>query len=86
MMTWPKDCLVIPMIPGAMPWENPEDLISYQTQRVFNKVVGIGLLTFLFIVGCPANIVNMIVFFKQGLSPTSRLLFLLVCVLSLIHI
>ena len=76
MKTWPKDCLVIPMIPGAMPLDNAEDLVASETQDMFSRFLSMGLLTLLFVVGSPANIVNMIVFYKQG---TGR-------ILSLIHI
>ena len=66
-MTWPKECLVIPLVPGSMPWEQPEDLVSYETQQVFVRVVSIGLLSLLFCLGSPANVLNMIVFFRQGI-------------------
>ena len=65
-VTAPEGCLVIPFF-LFFPWSHPEDLVSRQTQQDFNKFLNVYILTALFLVSVPTNMLNMAVFWRHGL-------------------
>ena len=52
----------------TIPWNNPNNLISLQTEQLFDRIKATVLIPVLFLIGFPANCINMAVFFKQGLK------------------
>ena len=52
---------------GFIPWDNPDNLISAKLEAFAERLKGAIVLPFLFLIGGPANIINMAVFYKQGL-------------------
>ncbi|XP_076461724.1 uncharacterized protein LOC143294179 [Babylonia areolata] len=50
-----------------IPWNNPDNIISAEVENVTRRVKD-TLVTFLFLIGGPANVINMAVFYKQGLK------------------
>ena len=65
-VTSPEGCLVIPFSHFS-PWSHPEDLVSRQTQQDVNRFLNVYILTALFIVSVPTNLLNMAVFWRHGL-------------------
>ena len=65
-VTSPEGCLVIPFSLFS-PWSHPEDLVSRQTQQDVNKFLNVYILTALFLVSVPTNLLNMAVFWRHGL-------------------
>ena len=52
----------------TIPWDNPHNLISLETEQLFDRIKATVLIPILFLVGFPANCINMAVFYKQGLN------------------
>ncbi|KAL8609089.1 hypothetical protein ACOMHN_030430 [Nucella lapillus] len=55
------------------PWNNPDNLVSRGAVEVGSKVRS-DLILILFLIGGPANVINMAVFFKQGLRERVNIL------------
>ena len=51
-----------------IPWNNPDNIISLQAEDLVNKLKDLVFLPILFLIGGPANVINMAVFYKQGLK------------------
>ena len=64
-VTAPEGCLVIPFF-LFFPWSHPEDLVSRQTQQDVSKFLNVYILTPLFLVSVPTNLLNMAVFWRHG--------------------
>ncbi|KAK7486142.1 hypothetical protein BaRGS_00022608 [Batillaria attramentaria] len=60
----PDGCLYVRHAPG----QNTDDLVSAEFQRSFSKFLRAALLTVMFVIGSPMNIMNMVVFVKHGLK------------------
>lgn len=52
---------------GAHSWEDQRELISCETFQIIETVVFCGLTPLLFAIGLPTNILNCMVFYRQGL-------------------
>ncbi|XP_076446360.1 uncharacterized protein LOC143283866 [Babylonia areolata] len=60
-----------------LPWDHPDNIVSQQVANYVTKIKNI-ILAFSFLIGGPANVINMAVFYKQGLQDRVNLcLFLL---------
>nr|KAG5688945.1 hypothetical protein BaRGS_031344 [Batillaria attramentaria] len=60
--------------PGSyIPWNNPDNIISVETYLRIEKAIMCGLNPVFLIYGVPANMVNCIVFFRQGLGDRMNL-------------
>ena len=53
---------------GFVPWDNPDNLVSLEAEAFVERLKGAIVLPLLFLIGGPANIINMVVFYKQGLK------------------
>ncbi|KAL8583813.1 hypothetical protein ACOMHN_036448 [Nucella lapillus] len=60
-------CLVLQM-EGTPPWNNPTNLISAHTEEFVDQVKYSVILPILFLIGGPANVINMAVFYRQGMK------------------
>ena len=65
--TIPHNCVILPMN-VTVPWNNPNNLISLETQNFFERIKATVIIPVLFLIGFPANCINMAVFFKQGIK------------------
>ncbi|XP_025098587.1 uncharacterized protein LOC112566574 [Pomacea canaliculata] len=61
----------------VLPWNNVYDLISYETYQRLNLILQCVVKPILSVVGIPSNIVNCVVFWRQGLR--DRMNFCLFC-------
>ena len=52
---------------GFFPWDNPDNLVSLEAEAFAERLKGAIVLPLLFLIGGPANVINMAVFYKQGL-------------------
>ena len=52
----------------TIPWNNPNNLISLETEQLFDRIKATVFIPILFLIGFPANCINMAVFFQQGLK------------------
>ena len=50
-----------------IPWDNPDNIISRETESIVRILKDVVFLPILFLIGGPANVINMAVFYKQGL-------------------
>ena len=50
-----------------VPWDNPDNLVSLEAEAFAERLKGAIVLPLLFLIGGPANFINMAVFYKQGL-------------------
>ncbi|KAL8589873.1 hypothetical protein ACOMHN_023960 [Nucella lapillus] len=90
-MTSSDNCRRLQFV-GHAPWDHPEKIFTTENEAFFERLKGAIVLPFLFLIGGPANVINMAVFFKQGLKERINLclfalaavdgLYLLVCVLQ----
>ena len=51
-----------------LPWDNPTNVISAETEDLVRRWKNAVVLPILFLIGGPANVLNMAVFYKQGLK------------------
>ena len=49
-----------------LPWDNPDNIVSAEVEDITRRVKNAAL-PVLFLIGGPANVINMAVFYKQGL-------------------
>ena len=63
----PENCIILAMN-TTIPWNNPNNLISLEAKQLFDRIKASVLIPVLFLIGFPANCINMAVFFKQGLK------------------
>ena len=63
----PDSCIVLG-VNTTIPWDNPHNLISMETEHLFDRIKSAILVPALYLIGLPANCINMAVFFKQGLK------------------
>ena len=61
------ECLVL-RFQGFIPWDNPDNIISSQAESIVRKLKDVVFLPILFLIGGPANVINMAVFKRQGLK------------------
>ena len=61
-----SDCKTL-RFDGFIPWDNPDNLVSIEVEAFAERLKGAIVLPLLFLIGGPANVVNMAVFYKQGL-------------------
>ena len=52
---------------GFVPWDNPNNLVSLEVEAFVERLKGAIVLPLLFLIGGPANVINMVVFYKHGL-------------------
>ncbi|XP_025097632.1 uncharacterized protein LOC112565946 [Pomacea canaliculata] len=57
----------------ASPWNNVDDLITYETFQKFNLYVQCLIKPLVLLVGVPSNVVNCVVFWRQGLRDRMNL-------------
>ncbi|KAL8568174.1 hypothetical protein ACOMHN_027697 [Nucella lapillus] len=55
------------------PWDNPYNIISLQTYQTFAKIMFCYVSLGLFWVGVPSNLINCVVFYRQGLQERMNL-------------
>ena len=48
------------------PWNNPDNVISYETLATIDNIFICYFNPIIFIIGVPANVLNCVVFFCQG--------------------
>lgn len=66
-MVVPEGCLVL-QFSDYLPWDNPKSYISLHTELISYRIkVGL-LMPICFFFGAPANIINMMAFYRQGLK------------------
>ena len=63
----PQKCIILGMN-TTIPWNNPNNLISLEAEQLFDRIKATIIIPILFLIGFPANCINMAVFFKQGLK------------------
>ena len=50
-----------------LPWDNPDNIVSAEVEDITRRLKNAAL-PVLFLIGGPANVINMAVFYKQGLK------------------
>ena len=79
----PEGCIILGLN-STIPWDNPYNLVSLEAEHLFDRVKSAILIPVLFLIGFPANCVNMVVFFKQGLRKRINLCLFSLALLHLI--
>ena len=51
-----------------LPWDNPDNIVSAEVEEMTRRLKDTLFLPILFLIGGPANVINMAVFYKQGLK------------------
>ena len=62
-----SQCGLVLRFPDFIPWDNPDNIISRETESIVRILKDVFFLPILFLIGGPANVINMAVFYKQGL-------------------
>ena len=77
-MSVPEGCHVVRFEnTGVLPWYNQEDIVSAKVEDIARRVKD-NVLPVIFLIGGPANVINMAVYYKQGLKERINL-----CLLAL---
>ncbi|XP_076462771.1 uncharacterized protein LOC143295092 [Babylonia areolata] len=63
----PSQCVVL-QFEDFVPWDNPDSLVSAHTEDLVRRMRDTIVLPLLYLIGGPANVINMAVFYKQGLK------------------
>ena len=56
-----------------VPWDNLHNIISFETFLAFENVMTCGVSLILFLIGVPTNLLNCLVFYRQGLRDRMNL-------------
>ncbi|KAL8598173.1 hypothetical protein ACOMHN_043244 [Nucella lapillus] len=51
-----------------IPWNNEDNIVSFETEDLIRRLHSVVFVPILFLIGAPANVINMAVFHKQGLK------------------
>ena len=81
----PENCIIVG-INATDPQNNPHNLISLETEQLFDRIKATVLIPVLFLIGFPANCINMAVFFKQGLKERINLCLFSLALVDLIYV
>ena len=79
------DCIILGMN-ATIPWSNPDNLISLEVEYLFDKIKATIIIPVLFLIGLPANCINMVVFFKQGLKERINMCLFSLALVDLIYL
>ena len=67
-LTIPKGCHVVRLEEMEfLPWDNPDNIVSAEVEDIVRRVKD-NMLPVFFLIGGPANVINMAVYYKQGLK------------------
>ncbi|KAL8573484.1 hypothetical protein ACOMHN_047755 [Nucella lapillus] len=69
-----------------IPWNHPGNLVSWQTEELFYKICSGLLIPLFFIFGTPANVLNMVVFYKQGLKERINFCLFFLALVDILHL
>ena len=61
------ECLIL-QFHEFIPWNNPDNILSFEVEDLVHMLKDLVFLPILFLIGGPANVINMAVFYKQGLK------------------
>ena len=81
----PENCIILGMN-VTIPWDNPRNLISRETEFLVDRLKSAIFIPILYLVGAPANVINMAVFFRQGLSKRINMCLFSLALLDLISL
>ncbi|KAL8563836.1 hypothetical protein ACOMHN_061960 [Nucella lapillus] len=70
----------------TIPWDNPYNIISLESVLIIDRVKAAICIPLLYLIGAPANMVNMAVFFKQGLKERINLCLFSLALVDLIYL
>ena len=62
-----RGCLIL-QFQDFVPWDNPDNIVSFEVEDLIRRLKDVVFLPILFLIGGPANVINMAVFYKQGLK------------------
>ena len=62
-----NNCVILG-VNATIPWDNSRNLISQEAEYHIDRLKSAVFIPILYLIGAPANIVNMVVFFKQSLK------------------
>ncbi|XP_076450092.1 uncharacterized protein LOC143286416 [Babylonia areolata] len=69
-----------------LPWDNPHNVISLQTFLTFEEVMTCYVSSGLFLMGAPTNVLNCLVFFRQGLRDRMNLCLFCLALVDLCYV
>ena len=69
-----------------IPWNNPHNVISVETFLSFEKVVTCGVSLILFSIGMPTNLLNCLVFYRQGLRDRMNLCLFSLALVDMLYV
>ena len=81
----PENCIILGMN-ATIPWDNPRNLISRETGLLVDRLKSTIFIPILYVVGAPANVINMAVFFRQSLSKRINMCLFSLALLDLISL
>ena len=81
----PENCIILGWN-VSIPWDNPMNLISRETELLVDRLKSGIFIPILYLIGAPTNVVNMAVFFRQGLSKRINTCLFSLALLDLISI
>ncbi|KAL8573483.1 hypothetical protein ACOMHN_047754 [Nucella lapillus] len=69
-----------------IPWNHAGNLVSWQTEELFYTICSGLLIPLFFIFGTPANVLNMVVFYKQGLKERINFCLFTLALIDILHL
>ncbi|KAL8562429.1 hypothetical protein ACOMHN_066143 [Nucella lapillus] len=63
----PPGCIVM-SLGSFLPWDNPDNLVSLEVERGVDMAVGVVVLPLLFLLSSTTNVLNVLVFWRQGVG------------------
>lgn len=79
------DCVILG-VNASIPWDNARNLISQEVEHLTDRLKAAVFIPILYLFGAPANVVNMVVFFKQGLKERINFCLFSLALLDLIYL
>ena len=81
----PDNCIVLG-VNATIPWDHPGNLISQETEHLIDRLKATVFIPILYLAGTPANLVNALVFFRQGLKARINMCLFSLALVDLIYL
>ena len=81
----PDNCITVG-VNATIPWNNPQNLIAIDTENRIDRIKSAIIIPVLYLIGFPANCINTVVFYKQGLKERINMCLFSLALVDLIYL
>ncbi|XP_076467288.1 uncharacterized protein LOC143298330 [Babylonia areolata] len=67
-------------------WDHPDNLVSWETEELIDRIKAGVVIPLFFLLGTPANVLNMVVFYRHGLKERINVCLFSLALVDLLHL